>query len=135
LVKYTLAEVKPELTTEDASTPRAWPWLVIVGAIAVIAASIFAFAQTQATADPYVRQVFSHTGNPEKGGVIFQVNCAGCHGWSGEGNVGPQLWGISKRRSQSYIIHQVISGRTPPMPKFQPSPEAMADLLSYLEKI
>ncbi|RDH51814.1 cytochrome C, partial [Mastigocladus laminosus WC112] len=32
-------------------------------------------------------------------------------------------------------IHQVISGDTPPMPKFQPSAKEMADLLSYLETL
>ncbi|MFM6660226.1 MAG: cytochrome c, partial [Microcystis panniformis] len=32
-------------------------------------------------------------------------------------------------------IEQVISGKTPPMPKFQPDTQAMADLLVYLENL
>jgi hypothetical protein len=29
----------------------------------------------------------------------------------------------------------VVSGRTPPMPKFQPEAQEMADLLEYLENL
>ena len=85
--------------------------------------------------DPYVETVLSFKGNGERGKAIFQVNCAGCHGIEAKGNVGPSLLQVSKRKSQSQIIEQVVSGKTPPMPKFKPSEEDMADLLDYLEKI
>ncbi|NER30629.1 MAG: cytochrome c, partial [Symploca sp. SIO1C4] len=39
------------------------------------------------------------------------------------------------RKSKISLIHQVTDGKTPPMPKFQPSPQEMADLLSYLEEL
>ncbi|MCA1991498.1 MAG: cytochrome c, partial [Coleofasciculus sp. S288] len=52
-----------------------------------------------------------------------------------DGRVGPSLQHVSKRKSKTSLIYQVISGQTPPMPKFQPSPQEMADLLSYLEKL
>lgn len=85
--------------------------------------------------DPYIEKVLSYQGNIERGEAIFQVNCAVCHGINGNGNVGPSLINVSKRKSNSRIITQVISGNTPPMPKFQPSAEDMADLLLYLQQL
>lgn len=85
--------------------------------------------------DPYVKGVLSLNGDLEIGHAIFQMNCAGCHGVQAEGRVGPRLDGISKRKSKVSLIDQVISGKTPPMPQFQPSTQEMADLLSYLEKL
>ena len=84
---------------------------------------------------PYIKSVLSLTGNPTQGHAIFQMNCAGCHGFQADGNVGPSLQGVSRRKSRSRLIHQVISGDTPPMPQFQPSEQEMADLLSYLETL
>jgi len=86
-------------------------------------------------ADPYLRQVLSLQGNAEMGHAMFEMNCAGCHGREANGEVGPSLLGISNRRSRVGLIHQVTSGATPPMPKFQASPQEMADLLSYLKKL
>lgn len=85
--------------------------------------------------DPYIKSVLSLTGNSTVGHAIFQMNCAGCHGLQAQGRVGPSLDGISKRKSRVRLIDQVISGKTPPMPQFQPSTQEMADLLSYLEKL
>lgn len=85
--------------------------------------------------EPYARDVLSLTGNPVQGQAIFQMNCAGCHGVQADGRVGPSLLDVSSRKSRVSIIHQVTSGQTPPMPQFQPSPQEMADLLSYLETL
>lgn len=85
--------------------------------------------------DPYVREVLSQPASIERGHAIFQMNCAGCHGLDAKGRVGPSLLGVSERRSQVRLIHQVVSGQTPPMPKFKASPKEMADLLSYLERL
>ncbi len=85
--------------------------------------------------DPYIKSVVSLEGNPVQGKAIFQINCAGCHGLQADGLVGPSLQAVSKHKSRYGLIHQVISGETPPMPKFQPSPQEMADLLSYLESL
>ncbi len=85
--------------------------------------------------DPYIRTVISLDGNPEQGHAIFQINCAGCHGLNADGRVGPSLLGVSARKTEAGIIQQVIGGKTPPMPKFQPTPQAMADLLSYLQSL
>ncbi|AFZ23870.1 cytochrome c, mono- and diheme variants family [Cylindrospermum stagnale PCC 7417] len=85
--------------------------------------------------DPYIKSVLSRTGDPVQGHAIFQINCAGCHGLEATGLVGPSLQAVSKHKSSYGLIHQVISGETPPMPKFQPSSQEMADLLSYLESL
>jgi len=95
---------------------------------------IFA-VNTVRTSDPYIKNVLSQTGNPIQGHAIFQINCAGCHGLEANGSVGPSLQSVSKRKSRYGLIHQVVSGDTPPMPKFQPNTEEMADLLSYLETL
>ncbi len=81
---------------------------------------------------PYVNSVLTKTGDPTLGHAIFQINCSGCHGLDAGGRVGPSLHAISKRKSPHSLIEQVIGGNTPPMPQFQPNPQEMADLLSYL---
>lgn len=85
--------------------------------------------------DPYISSVLSLTGDPVQGSAIFQMNCAGCHISFTDSQVGPSLCKVSQHKSQIDLILQVTSGRTPPMPQFQPSPQEMADLLSYLEKM
>ena len=86
-------------------------------------------------ADPYIKTVLSMNGDPVQGQAIFQMNCAGCHAWHFNSQIGPNLHGVSQRKSETGLIQQVISGKTPPMPQFQPSPQEMADLLSYLEQM
>ncbi len=85
--------------------------------------------------DPYVTEVLQRQGDRERGHAIFQINCSGCHGIEATGLVGPNLWGVSSRKSTRGLITQVTSGQTPPMPKFQPSPQEMADLLVYLQSL
>ncbi len=85
--------------------------------------------------DPYTRRTLELSGSPETGGRLFRMNCAGCHGIAAQGLVGPSLHGVSKRRSDRQLIRQVVSGRTPPMPRFQPEPQAMADLLAHLRSL
>ncbi len=108
--------------------------LIVLMVVLVISASFLGFHLIQ-NSDPYVRRVLSLNGNPAQGYAMFQINCAGCHGLQADGRVGPSLQHVSNRKSKSSLIHQVTSGETPPMPKFQPSPQEMADLLSYLEKL
>lgn len=89
----------------------------------------------QKTSDPYTSAVLSLEGDAQKGLAIFQINCAGCHNLQADLNVGPKLENISKRKSKRDLIKQVTSGKTPPMPKFQPSQQEMADLLGYLNNL
>ena len=86
-------------------------------------------------AEPYAQSVLSLDGQFDRGREIFQMNCAGCHGSEADGLVGPTLHGVSSRKSSIGLIEQVTSGKTPPMPQFQPQPQEMADLLAYLEKV
>lgn len=85
--------------------------------------------------DPYVHDVLASTGNLERGQQLFWQNCATCHGPKGTGEVGPDLQHVSERKSQVALIKQVISGKTPPMPQFQPNTQDMADLLIFLESL
>ncbi|MEA5617904.1 cytochrome c [Cronbergia sp. UHCC 0137] len=111
-------------------------WIAFSALAILIAIPLALFAiQMVKASDPYVKNVLSLTGNSEQGHAIFQINCAGCHGWEADGLVGPSLQAVSKHKSRYGLIHQVISGETPPMPKFQPSAQEMADLLSYLEQL
>lgn len=108
--------------------------LIIVSILAIaISLSILGIYWHQ-NSDPYIKEVLSLEGNVTKGHDIFQINCAGCHAFQSE-SVGPSLKNVSKRKSDPEIIKQVTSGRTPPMPKFQPTSQEMADLLNYLKQL
>ncbi|RMF22632.1 MAG: cytochrome c [Cyanobacteria bacterium J083] len=118
-------------------TPKYIPWVIglTLSVLMILFASVISFYFTVQVGDPYIKEVLALTGDKTKGKAIFQINCAGCHGAKADGNVGPSLQDVSKRKSKVKLIKQVISGKTPPMPKFQPDPQAMADLLSYLEQL
>jgi len=105
--------------------------VMLFGTIALSLMGMYAFR----TVDPYVEKVFALPGNATQGQAIFQMNCATCHGILGYGLVGPSLKEVSHRKSQAALIEQVISGKTPPMPQFQPNAQEMADLLSYLQSL
>ncbi|MCP9774189.1 cytochrome c [Cyanobium sp. HWJ4-Hawea] len=104
--------------------------LVVAAAVACIVVLAVVISATRT--DPYTRQTLELHGSTENGNTLFLINCAGCHGIAGQGVVGPNLHGVSARKNQRQLIQQVVSGRTPPMPRFQPEPQAMADLLAYL---
>ncbi|HAN76081.1 MAG TPA: cytochrome C [Planktothrix sp. UBA8407] len=106
----------------------------ILGLMVLILGWIFVLPKLQVS-DPYVEKVLSLKGNFVRGEEIFLYNCAGCHAWQTDRQVGPSLEGVSQRKSEVGIIQQVIGGKTPPMPKFQPTVREMADLLSYLETL
>ncbi|BEV36567.1 cytochrome c [Synechococcus sp. M16CYN] len=85
--------------------------------------------------DPYVQASLDLEGSVEHGGQLFRINCAGCHGLVGQGLVGPKLVGITDLHKDPVLVHQIISGETPPMPSFQSEPQSMADLLAYLHNL
>ncbi len=120
----------PTPEPQPPSRPGLITTLVVVAAIACIL--VVLWTMDAARSDPYSRQTLALRGSAERGGQLFLLNCAGCHGIAAQGLVGPDLHGVSNRKSQGQLIQQVVSGRTPPMPRFQPEPQAMADLLSYL---
>ncbi|ABW26766.1 c-type cytochrome [Acaryochloris marina] len=108
--------------------------LVVLGWLLVIAVIIGVVYQARLS-DPYVQDVLHHEGTVAQGNAIFQLNCSGCHGTSGDGKVGPSLRRVTTHRSQVGLIYQITSGKTPPMPKFQANPQEMADLLEYLKTL
>ncbi|MEN9248031.1 MAG: cytochrome c [Gloeomargarita sp. GMQP_bins_69] len=112
-----------------------WPSVLVGLGLILCLVGVSWVAVRLSTPDPYVQAVLSLVGDPVRGRDIFLQNCASCHGVEGSGHVGPSLQGVVKRRSARRIIAQVIEGKTPPMPQFQPSPQAMADLLRYLEEL
>lgn len=108
--------------------------LAVIAGLLLIGLAMYGFTQWQ-TSDPYIRSVLNLEGQRSNGQEIFQMNCAGCHGSQADGLVGPTLHGVATRRTPASLIEQVTSGKTPPMPQFQPKPQEMADLLAYLSQI
>jgi mono/diheme cytochrome c family protein len=116
---------------------QSWARRTVAIVILVLSVAIVAIVQSQwfQPLDPYVQTVLELSGDRERGQAIFSMNCAVCHGADGAGHVGPRLWEVASRKSRVAIIEQVTSGKTPPMPQFQPAPQDMADLLRYLETL
>lgn len=130
----TLAPETLKENTEDLSLllRRAALGLVTVVVAIVIGWGLVRYVQAS---DPYIHEVLSLEGDVNRGEAIFRMNCAVCHGFEATGEVGPTLVSVSDHRTKVSLIKQVISGQTPPMPQFQPDPQAMADLLGYLESL
>ena len=105
--------------------------LLAIGARLVLALLLLGGARS----DPYTRSTLQLVGSEQNGGRLFRLNCAGCHGLAAQGLVGPDLHGVERRKNDRQLIQQVVSGRTPPMPRFQPEPQAMADLLAFLHSL
>lgn len=107
--------------------------LVAIALLAAVLLAIFLYGNSRQ--DPYTQSSLALQGDQERGSKLFLINCAGCHGIAGQGVVGPNLHGVSHRKRDQALIQQVISGNTPPMPKFQPDPQSMADLLAHLHTL
>lgn len=107
--------------------------LLTLAAIACIV--LLALVLPAARSDPYTRATLELHGAEGNGGRLFRLNCAGCHGLAAQGLVGPNLHGVDRRKNDRQLIQQVVSGRTPPMPSFQPDPQDMADLLAFLHSL
>jgi mono/diheme cytochrome c family protein len=101
----------------------------------LVIALVLVIAPYHPVVDPYQKSVLSLSGDTSRGAAIFQMNCAVCHGQTARGEIGPSLVAVTNHRSKASLIDQVISGKTPPMPQFQPDPQAMADLLQYLDSL
>ncbi len=117
----------------EAKSPLQRGVAIAVTLIAVVIALVIWLLRTPV--DPYTQSVLTLSGDPVQGRSIFVMNCVACHGEWANGKVGPSLHGVSDRKSDAKLVQQVVSGETPPMPQFQPSPQDMADLLSYLKQL
>ncbi len=131
----TPAAVDP-LSPEEAP-PRGRRQLALLTLVAGLAVLLFSLAVLLPglRADPYTRATLHLRGDVGNGGRLFRLNCAGCHGLAAQGLVGPNLHGVGQRKNDRQLIQQVVSGRTPPMPRFQPDPQTMADLLAFLHSL
>ncbi len=111
----------------------------LVAALLILAAAasivLLLLLLPAAHSDPYARATLALNGSVDNGGRLFRLNCAGCHGLAAQGLVGPDLHGVNRRKNDRQLIQQVVSGRTPPMPRFQPAPQDMADLLAFLHQL
>ena len=123
----------PESNNASTTSRGLIPALVLLAAacVALLALVVLPAARS----DPYTRSTLQLSGSAERGEQLFLINCAGCHGIAAQGLVGPNLHGVDSRKNNRQLIQQVVSGRTPPLPRFQPEPQAMADLLTYLHTL
>ncbi|GAB4359046.1 MAG: hypothetical protein Fur0042_28520 [Cyanophyceae cyanobacterium] len=134
---FVLDTQAPQIRSNSSPAPAIAGLRAIALAVVVLVAVVGALLAVRwlEPMDPYAASVLELAGNRDRGQAIFLENCAGCHGAEALGAVGPRLVGVSERRSSEQIIEQVVSGRTPPMPQFQPAPQDMADLLTYLKQL
>ena len=120
--------------TAGLARPRSLVTALVL--LAAVASAVLALLLLPAASrDPYTRATLASQGSAQDGGRLFRLNCAGCHGLAAQGLVGPNLHGVGRRKNDRQLIQQVISGRTPPMPRFQLDPQAMADLVAFLHSL
>jgi mono/diheme cytochrome c family protein len=127
----------PAAEAADARIPRlaGLRGLLLVAAVITSLIVVLVVVLPARHSDPYTRATLALQGSSGDGGRLFRLNCAGCHGLAAQGLVGPDLHGVVRRKNDRQLIQQVVSGRTPPMPRFQPEPQAMADLLAFLHSL
>lgn len=128
-----MTEPSPNAATSPSQGGGLIRALVLLAASASILLVLWFLGISQI--NPYVRATLHLKGSQERGLQLFRMNCAGCHGIAGQGLVGPDLHRISRKKNDSQLIRQVVSGKTPPMPSFELEPQAMADLLSHLHSL
>ncbi len=124
---------EPELLSTQAKSPL--QTLIAIAVTFMVTAIAVSLWLLRPPLDIYTQSVLNLSGDAVQGRSIFVMNCVACHGQWADGKVGPNLHGVSDRKSDVRLIHQVVSGETPPMPQFQPSSQDMADLLSYLKQL
>jgi mono/diheme cytochrome c family protein len=130
-----ISESSTGASTAETTGSRGLIRALVLVAAACVALLVLLVVLPAARSDPYTRSTLQLSGSEERGEQLFLINCAGCHGIAAQGLVGPSLHGVDSRKNNRQLIQQVVSGRTPPMPRFQPEPQAMADLLAYLHTL
>ena len=132
-----IAAAAPPVLPTGQEPPKGRRLLTLLALVAGIAVLLFSLVVLLPglRSDPYTRATLQLAGDAGNGGRLFRLNCAGCHGLAAQGLVGPNLHGVAHRKNDRQLIQQVVSGRTPPMPRFQPDPQTMADLLAFLHSL
>ena len=110
-------------------------WRIFLLSTATVAFIVLLWTIGSFKQDPFITETLSIQGEALSGSKLFKINCAGCHGISAQGFVGPDLHEATQEMSDKKIINQVIRGLTPPMPSFEIEPQSMADLLAYMHSL
>jgi mono/diheme cytochrome c family protein len=129
------ADATLDSSLTSPASKSAFEAAIAIAVTVVIVAIATIFWLLRPPIDSYTQSVLNLSGDPLQGRSIFVMNCVACHGQWADGKVGPNLHGVADRKSDIRLIKQVVSGETPPMPQFQPSPQDMADLLTYLKQL
>ena len=108
---------------------RGWRPVLVGGAVV---AGVFALAQAQVFAPSEPAAAPTTAGDAARGRTVFQETCAGCHGDSGQGGVGPQLAGSGLGAAQ--VTSAVQQGRGV-MPAGLVSGQEQADVVAYVVSI
>jgi mono/diheme cytochrome c family protein len=121
----------------------------IVSAAFAVAAALFAGCESKSTQSsstamnhPGIDDTHyagrSYAGDTTRGNLVFNTNCATCHGANGRaGGVGPPLIDENERQNlQSTIVW--VENPAPPMPKLYPSPlseQDVEDVAAFVQTI
>ena len=108
---------------------RGWRPILAGGAVVVC---VFALAQAQVFAPSVPAAAPTTAGDAVHGQTVFRENCAGCHGDSGQGGVGPQLAGSGLDATQ--VTSAVQQGRGV-MPAGLVSGRELADVVAYVVSV
>jgi mono/diheme cytochrome c family protein len=103
---------------------------VLIGAVVVVATFLLA----QATIfEPEAEQPQAPlTGDAERGAVVFESTCSGCHGPGGEGGTGPRL--INTGLDAATVAITIVQGAGV-MPGGLVSGQEQADVTAYVASI
>ena len=102
---------------------------VLVGAAVVVA--VFLLAQWPIF-EPSETASTTVEGDATRGQVVFESECAGCHGPSGEGGTGPRLAGSGLAAAEIAATVRQGAGIMPPA---LVTGEDEADVVAYVEAI
>jgi mono/diheme cytochrome c family protein len=102
---------------------------VLVGAAVVIA--VFLLAQWPIF-EPTETASTTEEGDATRGEVVFERECAGCHGQGGEGGTGPRLAGSGLAATEIAATIRQGAGIMPPA---LVTGEDEADVVAYVETI
>ena len=98
-------------------------FIAALATLAATACAVLAFALYQAASvDPYAQTVLALNGDPGQGGRLFRINCAGCHGLAAQGLVGPDLNGVTERKTMPSLCSRWSAATRHPCPSSSWSP-------------
>jgi mono/diheme cytochrome c family protein len=105
-------------------------WLpIVVGAVVVVAVFALAQAEIFAPSAPAGEQV---VGDVDRGALVFQRECAACHGAQAEGGVGPALFETGLDATEVAVVVQQGRGV---MPAGIVTGQEQADVVAYVASI